>query len=372
MSIGHEEFFLILFCSALFLQLLYYVFFYFRIAFHKNDSQTNQELPPVSVIICARSESSKLVQNLTDILEQDYPHFEVIVVNDRSWDDTKEIMKAFEIRYSNLHTIHIAESNHEHYGKKMALTIGIKGAKNDLLLMTDADCKPVSKDWIRKMVSNYQADKKIVLGYSPYQKKRGFLNKIIRFDTFSAGLNYLSFAKAGLPYMGVGRNLMYSKSLFFSVSGFKKHYHISSGDDDLFINEAANKKNTAVMIDTQSHVFSQPKQNFKDWFRQKKRHFTTAPHYKFLHRLLIGLPYFLLILLFTSAITSIVLNKYLLIILIGLGFRYLLQILIFNQSMKRLGDRDLTLWAPVLEFCLLFLHPAIMVSNKIVKADKWN
>ena len=372
MKLEIAEIFLGIFCLALLLQLFYYFFFYSRIAFHKNTNPEPTNYPPVSIVICARSESGKLVNNLPDILEQDYPNFEVVVVNDRSWDDTKEILKAFEVRYTNLRTIHIAESNHDHYGKKMALTIGIKGTKNDLMLMTDADCKPMSNQWIKKMVSVYSENKKIVLGYSPYQKEKGFLNKLIRFDTFLAGLHYLSFAKANVPYMGVGRNLMYSKELFFKVSGFKNHYHISSGDDDLFVNEAATKNNTVIMIDAKSHIKSYPKSTFKDWFRQKKRHFTTGPFYKTKHKLLLALPYLILITLLTSAIVSIVLNKYLLIILGGLAFRWLIQILIFNQSMKRLGDRDLTIWAPILELCLFALHPAIMISNKFIRAEKWN
>lgn len=371
MKFGPEELLLIFFCAAAFVQLFYYFFFYLRIAFHK-ERHHNSLTPPVSIIICARSESSKLVHNLPHIFDQDYPNFEVIVVNDRSWDDTKEILKAFQIRYPHLRVINIEESSHEHYGKKMALTIGIKGAKNEWLLLTDADCKPLHRNWIRKMVEAQTGTTEFVLGYSPYQKKKGFLSKIIRFDTLLAGMNYLSFAKARIPYMGVGRNLMYKKESFFAVRGFKKHYHISSGDDDLFINQAANGKKTAVMFHPESHVVSMPKTSFVDWFRQKKRHFTTAPHYKFRDKILLSLfpaSYYLGIGL---SIPLLVLNTYLWIILGIIGFRLLLQMVIFSRSMKWLGDKDLLLWAPVLEFFVMILHPVIHLSNKIVKATKWN
>jgi cellulose synthase/poly-beta-1,6-N-acetylglucosamine synthase-like glycosyltransferase len=371
MKTGPEEILLILFCTAALLQLVYYYFFFSRIAFHRKPSAGNQS-PPVSIIICARSESSKLINNLPAIFDQDYPEFEVIVVNDRSWDDTKEILKAFQVRFPNLRVINIEESSHEHYGKKMALTIGIKGAVNEWVLLTDADCRPADRNWIREMTQQIDGRNEIVLGYSPYSRQKGFLNRLIRFDTFWAGLNYLSLAKSGIPYMGVGRNLMYMKSTFFRVSGFKKHYHISSGDDDLFVNQVANKKNIRISINPESHVISQPKQTFIDWFRQKKRHFTTAPFYRFGHKLLLSIYPVSLLLMLGLAIPLIVLNTYLWIILGVLGFRLLSQMIIFSRSMKWLGDKDLLLLSPVLELVLLFLHPVIHLSNKIVKATKWN
>lgn len=368
---GLPEILLIVFSTALFIQLLFFFNWFGRLAFSRTKKESLR-LDPVSIIICARSESSKLIENLPYIFDQDYPDFEVVVVNDRSWDDTKEILKAFQVKYSNLKVINIEESNHEHYGKKMALTIGIKGAKNEWLLLTDADCKPTSVNWIREMIESRKEDSEVVLGYSPYSREKGMLNKLIRFDTLWAGMQYLSMAKAGIPYMGVGRNLMYKKEVFFRVSGFKKHYHISSGDDDLFINEAAKKKTTVIMPEPGAHIVSMPKQRFIDWFRQKKRHFTTAPHYRFLHKLMLLLFPISFLILVISAIILLVLNKYILIILGLLFLRLVVQMVIFSRSMRKLGDKDLLVWVPVFEWVLLVLHPVIHISNKFVKADKWN
>jgi cellulose synthase/poly-beta-1,6-N-acetylglucosamine synthase-like glycosyltransferase len=371
--IGIAEIFLIIAGTAFLLQLIYYFVFYLRLAFRKESAPvTHAELPPVSVIICARSESALLVENLPNIFSQDYPEFEVVVVNDRSWDDTEDILKAFGIMNSNLHAIHIAESSHEYYGKKMALTLGIKGAKHDIVVLTDADCRPSGNQWLKEIVSRMKPQDEIVLGYSPYQKRKGFLNKLIRFDTLLGGVNYLSFAHAGIPYMGVGRNLCYRKDVFFRVSGFKKHYHIASGDDDLLINETATKKNTKIVMTPASQVISIPKEDFTSWRRQKKRHFTTAPFYKLKHKLLLSLwPASFWILLIATA-GMIFLNKYLLIILIAWIIRLLLQLVIFNRLMKSLGDQDLLVWVPLLELILFILHPIIYLSNRFVKADKWN
>jgi len=371
-TMGFAEITLCVFVFFFTCQLFYYFFFYLRIAFHKNESVVPVDFPPVSVIICSRSEAGKLVEHLPYIFDQDYPDFEVVVVNDRSWDDTKEILKAYQVKYPNIKVINIEESNHDHYGKKMALTIGIKGAKNETLLLTDADCRPLTDQWIKQMVTGYSGKKRIILGYSPYKKEKGFLNKLIRFDTLIAAINYLSFAKAGIPYMGVGRNLSYHKQVFFEKSGFKTHYHISSGDDDLFVNEAATKKNTGIVITKSASTESIPKKTFKDWFRQKKRHFTTAPYYRLKHKLLLGLWPLSFFGMFVASVILCVLNNYLLIILVIWIIRMLFQMVIFSLSMKKLGEKDLLWISPLLEIVIFTLHPVIFLSNKFVKADKWN
>jgi hypothetical protein len=120
-------------------------------------------------------------------------------------------------------------------------------------------------------------------------KGPGALNKIIRFDTFHTALQYLSYALAGQPYMGVGRNLSYKKAVFLRNKGFSAINHVPGGDDDLFINKVATKENTAIVIDKDTFTLSDPKKNFGEWFRQKARHYTTAKYYKPRHKFLLGL-----------------------------------------------------------------------------------
>ena len=370
---GTEEVMLMILAGALVVQLFFFLYFFVRIVFHKNQKQETTQLPPVSVIISARSEAKNLMHLLPYILEQDYPEFEVVVINDRSWDDTKDILDAFRHKYAHLHVVTIQETERQHfYGKKMGVTLGIKGAKYEHLIFTDADCKPASKNWIRLMAANFSEKKKIILGYSPYQRKKGFLNKLIRFDTLQIALQYLSFAKAGIPYMGVGRNMGYEKKIFFDKGGFKTHYHITSGDDDLFINENATRSNCIIEVDPQAHMISIPKNTFMEWFRQKKRHLTTAPVYRFKHKFLLTLFPLSHVIFLTALVICLVLNKYLLISLTFLGFRLLLQILTFTGARKWLGNGDIIFWAPLLELCLIFLIPVIFISNTFVKPHKWN
>jgi hypothetical protein len=100
------------------------------------------------------------------------------------------------------------KNQHLKPGKKLSITLGVKGAKFEHLILTDADCRPASRNWLKSIAENFSNEKQIVLGYGPYKKEKGFLNRLIRFDTTWIGMNYFSMALAKLPYMGVGRNLI--------------------------------------------------------------------------------------------------------------------------------------------------------------------
>ncbi|MGZ4038382.1 MAG: glycosyltransferase, partial [Bacteroidia bacterium] len=232
---------------------------------------SGNELQPVSVIICARNEDENLTEYLPKVLTQDYPEFEVLVVNDCSWDNTETVIDEFAKIFPNLKKVNIKEDAYYKHGKKFAVMVGIKGAKYENLVFTDADCVPVSDQWLKEMASGFSGTKEIVLGYGAYTKQPGFLNTLIRFDTFTIALQYLTAAIKGKAYMGVGRNLGYKKSLFFKHKGFSSHYHITSGDDDLFVNEAATPDNTNVCLSHDAITYSKAKTSFADWRRQKQR-----------------------------------------------------------------------------------------------------
>jgi glycosyltransferase involved in cell wall biosynthesis len=221
--------------------------------------------------------------------EQDYPKYEVMVMNDRSWDGTEEFADTEAKEWDKVRFLHI-EQEYEHVTpKKYAITTAVRSAKHDVILLTDADCRPTTDQWIKGMANHLSSDKQIVLGFSPYERKTGFLNRLIRFETFYAALQYLSLALAGKPYMGVGRNLMYRKSLFLQNKGFYTHLRVTGGDDDLLINEIANHQNTAVCIDPDTFMVSIPKTTWNDWYRQKKRHLSVSKHYKIANKVRLAL-----------------------------------------------------------------------------------
>lgn len=363
----------IAFIAAFLILLCYYLFIFSRLAFHKKDDTVSDQsgLPPVSIVIAVKNEEQNLQKNLPSILEQDYPEFEVIVINDLSTDNTAAVLEQFEERHKNLRTITIKLEGSHPVGKKYPLTLGIKGAKYETLLLTDADCQPKSKNWIRKMVNNYGEGTEIVLGYGAYEKKVGLLNKIIRFDTFLIALNYFSFALYGNPYMGVGRNLSYKRALFFRHKGFANHTHIASGDDDLFIGKVANKLNTAIEIHTDSHTVSKVKHNFYGWIKQKRRHLTTGKFYRSKTKFMLGLLALSNVIFILTFLGLVLFNYKMDLVLGAFGVKILVQVIIFKKSMDKLNEKDLLVFFPFFEVFLIFFYPYLYFSNAFIKQTKW-
>ena len=364
------DYLIIIYLGSFVVQLFFYLAIFSRLAFFK-PAEYKRKKQPVSVIICAKNERDNLLQFLPLYLNQDCPEFEVIVVNDNSVDDTEDVLKAYSLQFKHLKIVNVPDSDRFYGSKKFALTLGIKAAKYENVLLTDADCKPASPQWIKYM-SQYQKNKNIILGYGAYQREKGLLNKLIRFETFYTAVQYLSFALAKIPYMGVGRNLAYRAEIFFKNRGFASHQHILSGDDDLFINEVANKRNTQIAINQEAHTISIAKKTYKDWFRQKKRHFLTGAHYKFKHKLMLGLlqlSQFIFIGLFIILVIKarpvyLILGVYLL--------RYLIQMLIFKLSANKIGEKDLIILSPLFELFFMIFNPLLVISNLIVKKTKWS
>lgn len=237
-------------------------------------------LPPVSVIICAKNESENIKNFLPLVLEQTYPDYEVIVVNDGSVDDTSDILLNLQHLYPHLYFTFVPEQTQIISHKKLAITIGIKAAKNDLLIFTDADCRPWTPHWIEEMVRSYTTSTEYVIGYGAYYRTgKKTTSTLIAYDTLSIALQYLGLAITGHPYMGVGRNMSYKKSTFMANKGFAGHLHIPSGDDDLLINRYANRYNTAVNTTLNAKTISVPENTFSDWYYQKKRHLSASTAY---------------------------------------------------------------------------------------------
>lgn len=369
-----ERYILFVLVIALMVQLFYYLFFFRRVAWpvkDKNKKYTHSQ-EPVSIIICARNESENLINNLPLILQQDYPSYEVVVVNDCSEDDSQDILEKINEKYPHLHITQIKRDEKFVHGKKLALTIGIKAAKNEWLLLTDADCTPISDKWLSTMQRNFTDENAIVLGYGKYQTERGLLNSFIRFDTFFIAMQYLSYTMARLPYMGVGRNLAYRKTLFLKNKGFASHAHIISGDDDLFINEVANANNTSVELSRDAFTVSIPKKHFSHWIFQKKRHFTAGYKYKFLHKLLLGAELFTRLVFYASVILLLTHPNTWEIGLSAFLFRFIVQLIIFGKGMKRLNEKNLLTFSFIFDIVIplinIFLYTVNIFNSK---QHKW-
>jgi glycosyltransferase involved in cell wall biosynthesis len=363
------EIFFIVFCLITLVQLFYYGWFFRRLAWYSAPEKQTSQQHPVSVIICARDEAARLVTHLPGALVQTYPStHEVIVVNHNSQDDTRFLLDEFKKTFKGLHIVNLEHEAIGIPGKKYPLSMGIKEALYEIVLLTDADCIPASEYWMQKMQDGYDNGIEVVLGYGAYKRAPGVLNKIIRFDTFHTALQYLSYALAGQPYMGVGRNLSYKKAVFLRNKGFSAINHVPGGDDDLFINKVATKENTAIVIDKDTFTLSDPKKNFGEWFRQKARHYTTAKYYKPRHKFLLGLYSVSYILFYPLLIVSLFYNWRVALSLYVI--RLIVQGLVFNKTMRRLGEEDLFPWWWLLDIWMFAYY--LIFSSTIWKKPRQN
>ena len=368
-------------------------------------------LPPVSVILCAHNESYNLSQYLQALLTQDWPEYEVIVVDDGSEDETRAIVESYMVNDERLRMTFVPYGARVNSTKKLALTLAAKAAKYDYLLLTDADCIPESPHWIAQMVKGFQMsnDKSqmsndkcqisnvksqfsilnsqflndIVLGFSPYFYEKGLLNKLIRFDTLFNGLHYLGAALCGHPYMGVGRNLAYRKAFFFESGGFTHLMTSRAGDDDLFVNHTATAANTAVVLSPESYTWSIPKRTMKEWWQQKRRHLSVSPAYRRETKFRLALEPLTRGLFYATVLGAIIYYLYslpcgegqggvfvLLLALLLFLLRWIMQTIVINISARRMGQKRFGMFS-ILTFDILL--PLISLWMLVVpkRNKKW-
>lgn len=344
------------------IQLFYYLYFYLATGIYKHPELQGSDAP-VSVIICARNEAENLSSFLPSILEQDYPDYEVIVVNDCSEDDSFNILGKYLAEYPHLKVSTVNKDPKFTHSKKFAQFIGIKAAKNDLLLFTDADCQPISDKWLALMTSHFDEKTDFVLGFGGYLKENGLLNRYIRYDSMFIAMQYLGTAIRGIPYMGVGRNLAYRRSLFFRNKGFGSPSHLVSGDDDLFVNKIATKENTSVEFRSEAHTRSVPSSGISEWFKQKKRHLTTARYYKSGNKfLLLAEPASRL--LFYASLILLLTDLYLWPFLAaGFGARLIIQVIVLLLAQRKLNEPELLPFSLFFDIFSPFINGIVYISN---------
>lgn len=336
--------------ALLIIQYIYYLGIYYRMhrrnnAERKNELHFTKELTPLSVVICARNESENLRRFLPAVLEQDYPEFEVIVINDGSTDESEAVLSAFEEKYQHLYHSFTPENARYISRKKLALTLGVKASKHEWLVFTEANCMPESNQWLRMMARNFTPHTQIVLGYSGYERGKGWLHKRVSFDALFTALRYLGFALVGMPYMGIGRNLAYRKELFFKQKGYSTHLNLQRGEDDLFINQIANADNTRVETDARAIIRMQPVERYKEWKEEKVSYMATARYYKGTQRMLLGFETFTRLLFYAACIGGIVIGIMSLhwlvagIALLIYLLRFTVQAIVINQTASDLKEK---------------------------------
>lgn len=328
----------------------------------KQKTAASEDVRGVSVIICAYNEAANLKAYLPAILEQDYPLFEVIVVNDGSQLDTDLILGEYQALYSNLKKTFVPQDSHVLSSKKLGLSLGIKAAQYDYLLFTDADCRPAGPHWLASMVSAFQPRTDFVLGLGVYYEQNTWLNRLIGYETLFNGLQYLGMAAAGKPYMGVGRNMAYRKQFFFESGGFASMLRLKAGDDDLFVNKNATRRNTRVMVSKDALTWSVPKKKWRDYIAQKGRHLSVSTHYSGRTKWRLMLEPFMRLVFYVAFLVLVCAGSLPLKVLALFLFlvRWLVQVSVINRAARTLGLRKYGLnilvfdiLLPVLNVCML-------------------
>lgn len=362
------EFILYLFIISFLIQSFYLLFIFSRLAFYK-EKKENKSVKGVSIVVAAHNERKNLEKLIPLLLSQTHPDFEIIIADDRSTDGSSELISSF--KDPRIKLFKIVNTPQGYNPKKYALRQAIEQAGKEIILLTDADCYPVSKNWVREMQSGFREHKEIVLGYSPYEKKKGFLNLFIRYETFYTAVQYLSFALIGKAYMGVGRNLSYSKIVFKQNDGFNINKSVTGGDDDLLIGQLASPENTAIKISRESQVMSIPKTSFLAFFRQKRRHLGVGKHYNAYNKVKTGILPLSQFALYFSVIPLVFFNIYISWILSIFILRTLLIIVIFALISRKLGETIKWLWFPLLDVCYLINYLVTGISALFTKNIKW-
>jgi cellulose synthase/poly-beta-1,6-N-acetylglucosamine synthase-like glycosyltransferase len=274
----------LLFGIGLFIQIVFLTAIFGRVAFGKSKipiALDSSKQEGVTVLVAAHNESGRLKHLIPVLFQQNYQNFDVLIVNDRSNDRTRRLLEDFSNIYPRLQIVTVDYTPDHLTSKKYALTLGIKASKNDIILLTEADCMPQSQDWIAKMTAPIRERNKIFsIGFSGYERKPGFLNSWIQFETILSAMFYLSFGIWKKPFTGIGKNLSYRRSFFMDAKAFKGFWKVIAGDDELFVNQHVNGKNSEIVLDPEAITISRPKTTFRDYLLQKKKHFQARKHYR--------------------------------------------------------------------------------------------
>ncbi|WGK65115.1 glycosyltransferase [Croceiramulus getboli] len=366
-----ELLFILTYAVILLINLAFYGYM-LRLVFHKPVTPPFSKHQPVSIILCAKNEVENLRQHLPLLLEQRHPQFEIVLINDASSDGSGALMDEFASRNEQIQVVHVENNEAFWTSKKYALTLGIKRAKYDHLLFTDADCRPNSEQWLEAMTRPLASpDNDLVLGYGGYESRPGLLNALIRYETLLTAAQYLGYALHGNAYMGVGRNLAYKASLFYKHNGFVDHIKVAAGDDDLFVNQATNASNTAVVIAPEAFTYSKPKTTWKSWILQKRRHIGVAGHYAIKHKLSLGLFFVTQWLSVFGWILLLLCSDQPLLILGLVGVRYLVVMLVLGAMAKKLKENALIPLIPIYEWLIICMQWFIFIKNIIHKPVRW-
>ena len=355
--------------------LVYYLTLFIKFAFRRPKKNKLHEPQPVSVVMVSKNEAHHLIKSLPKLLSQQYFNYEVVVVNDNSNDETEQVIRDFMTQYPHLKLVNLTSSVTNIQGKKFPLSIGIKSASHEIVLLTDPDCTPASDYWILHISKHFQSKTQIVLGYSTVEKKKSLMNMFVHFDYLQHAIQYFSYALIGFPCMGTGKNLAYTKSAFYEQKGFASHNHFKYGDDDLFINKMATAKNCEIEYAKETITISRYKSGFSAWFSMKKNQISSRKHFKSGHKFVLNTFScfnFLFYALFAAIMPFVYQNlKYLVILLSIFAFKLIIQYIVFGFSASKLEEKRVVPYILFFDIFYIVISPFLYLSTLFSSRRKW-
>lgn len=385
-SINLPNLFLILFVIIAALLSLYYLALIAKYAFAKQkrmELKNAKDCPPVSVVIVARDQAYLLINTLHSFLTLDYPDFEVVVVNDNSKDETQLLLQELSHKYSNLHIVNLFDSVTTIRGKKFALSLGIKSAKYEHIVLTEANCQPVSPDWLYHIASRFVRKTKVVFAFSTFKRQKGLFNLLLRYDNFVTAMSSFAYTLKGMPVMANGNNLAYTKSYFFSKKDvFFAHARLPFGENDILINQS-DKQGICNVEDHPDSFIVRPALRFPQWTQMKKHACITRQYYAFWHRFLLKSHGFLSLLFYCALVLSAIYVvppfvatqsvHHIIMFSTFVGaflIKEVLQYVIYAKSALKLGEKELIPFIFLYDVFFAVFNPLIYFNSKFVRR-KW-
>ena len=354
------------------IQFLFYTLVSIALYVYEKPGQNSAEIPGVSIVICAKNELENLKKLIPLLLKQQFESYEIILVDDKSTDETYDYVIELDQKEPKFKLVRIDSTPDHINNKKYALTLGIRAARFDHVLLTDADCFPENEIWLKEMSIGFKSDRKnFVIGYSQYFKVKGLLNIFIKYETMFTAIQYFGIGLLGNPYMGVGRNIAYRKSFFLDNNGFGKFKSIVGGDDDLLVNRYAKRKNTSFMLSPESTIYSIPKTKLSEFILQKTRHLSVGKYYRRTDKLLLGLLLMSKIIFWISFIAAIMSVNQTYLVLAGF---FLVMVSLLTALMvlkKKTGDNSSIWMLPILDFIFVFYYISTSLKVLFTKKVRW-
>mgnify|MGYP001159938217 CR=1 FL=1 len=366
------EYLFYIFLVATVIQLLYHVLIFIRIWFYKESEHVNYK--PVSVIVSSKNQLDDLRSNLIYFLDQEYPEFEVIVINDASSDGTDDYLEELQKKYDYLKVVTntIQENDRFNKGRKFGITLAIKSATHDNLLFSDADSYPSSNQWIKKMQAYFSSKNQIILAHSRLEKRKGLLNRLLRYESLYEGLLSFSSALCGFPLLAQPRNLGYNRQLFFSINGFFSHLNLSRGEAKLFVDEASNSRNTAVCLSAEAMTLSNKQKSYLEWFYHKRSYFHLAKRLRFSSLMILGMNFFSQLSFWMLIPVLLIYQINTQLVLLAFSLRFCMQYIVYWKMCKFTNEYGLLWFLPFYEISLMLIHLILSLSTFIKKVHDWD